>query len=135
MNKSIIYLAIALTSFLSETVFAAESANSVTVDSFKIKRNVEERKIFDAVQDSEILNPQTVLSVYSSKSAEEVIADDNQIIESFLSDDGMPTFKSKSVEEIMADDLKITEAALPELQTLTVSVENQICTPVGKAKM
>ena len=94
MKKSIFTIAIALVAF-SNISLAGNSDNNATIK-------------FYGVEDATILNPETVLKE-TTKSIEDVIAANNQIIESQSTVSELSAVK-KTTEQVISEDNQILES-------------------------
>lgn len=108
--------------YLTEAAVKAEQFENLFVEQVSDKRKLV------PVEDS-VLNPETVIISNSNRTIEEVIAEDNKITESTLTNDGMIFFFEKTTAEIIADDNKIIDSNITaEVSTLYIekSVEEVI---------
>ena len=118
MKKSIVILGIALAVFSNANAAASkDEAKGNTVIAAAIENEQADafqaegidKTNFALVQDQEILNPETVLSA-NQKAIEMVIAENNQITETRIENDGYLLFIEKPIEEIIAEDNKVIES-------------------------
>ena len=79
-------------------------------DFFLIEKNPLEKRNAVPVEDQVILNPATVIAVSYQKSLEEVIAENNQIIESNITDEGVRYFTETPIEDIIQQNNLIIES-------------------------
>lgn len=150
MKKSIIYLGIAVVAFTNVTS-ALSSQQSFNNEYFSLTQSVQSEQSTDATTtgndsiekksgkecgDAGSINPETILSTPYAKTIEEVIAEDNQIIESEISSDVVenaseesitidnqvidmtissevgPLYSKKTTEEIIMEDSLIIESPI-----------------------
>jgi hypothetical protein len=119
MNKSVIILGIALAVFTNTNAAASKNEAKATAviataieneqgDAFQ-SEGIDKSNLV-LVPDQEVLNPETVLTANNQKAIEMVIAENNQITESTVNNDGYLLFVEKPVEEIIAEDNKVIES-------------------------
>jgi len=121
-KKSIIYLGIAVVAFtnvasalssqqsfnneyfsLTQTVQSDGSSDAATIGNDSI-----EKKTGKECGDSCCINPETIVSTPYTKTMEEIIAENNQIIESTISNDTA----EKATEEIIVEDNQIIDVTI-----------------------
>lgn len=119
--KTLITLGLALVAFTNNanaetTLVKGVNADYLTVAAVKAEQfenlltvQASDKRKLVPVEDS-VLNPETVIIGNNYKTIEEVIAEDNKIIESTFTNDGMVFFFEKTTEEVIADDNKITDS-------------------------
>ena len=135
MKNSIVLLGMALLVFnMTTAANIAPKVNTVSVaavdneqgDFFSGDNPLENRN-FAPVEDEVILNPDAVM--YSSeKSIEEIIAENNQITESKITDEGVRYFTEKPIETIIQENNRIIESQDAEIRPLYLdrTIEDQI---------
>lgn len=120
--KKLITLGIALLAYVSDanaetTLVQGVNANAVTSAAVKAQQfenlltEKSGRPKFAPVEDKTVLIPETVIASNYQRSIEDVIAEDNKIIESIITDEGYVflVFET-STEDIIAQDNKIIES-------------------------
>lgn len=132
MKNSIIYLGLALVTF-TNVISASNARQSIirnevsssknkeyaaeVIDSKKIGTevsayNYSTGKVFSPIEEEAIFNPDMVLHTDSQKSIEEIIAENNTIIESSISNEISFLYLEKSPEEIVAEDNQIIQSTI-----------------------
>lgn len=114
------------------------NATANTSNTFKVTEENEQGDFFKEnnplakrnaapVEDKTILNPATVM-VNTEKSIEEIIAENNQITESKITDEGVRFFAEQPIETIIEQDNQIIESKTEEVRPLYLekTVEDQI---------
>lgn len=121
MKNSIIYLGIALVTF-TNVLSAANVDQSFTQDDFKAAQTIlsdqeallasNDVDIKDSVnaEDPTLIHMESLAFTSYEKTMEEVIAENNQITESSISNEMTFLFIEKSMEEIIAEDNKIIDS-------------------------
>lgn len=141
MKNSIIYLGIALLtitnsitasnvrqSFIKsdDSSLSIKEHSAAVIDSKEIvpevvNSNYSTIKIFSLVEDTAIFNPETVVFNAYERTIEEVIAENNKIIETDISNEVSFLYIEKSTEEIIAEDNQIIESTVSnEVQPLQI---------------
>lgn len=123
MKKSIIYLGIALVSFAN----VCSASNSLRNDKRVLEQDSQEnlgcqqeeslsfakvsfgQKNFPAIADETVLYPETVMSVNSVNSIEQIIADNNRIIENNPTINQELFYIEKPIEEVIISNNQIIE--------------------------
>ncbi len=118
MKSSIVLLGMAVLVFNFTTAAnnakAADKAPTVFTDHeqgdlFVAENNPLEKRNFAPVEDQVILNPAAVMTNTYEKTLEEIIAENNQIIESNITDEGVRYFEPTPIEMIIQENNKIIE--------------------------
>lgn len=122
MKKSIIYLGIAVVAFTNVTS-ALSSQQSFNTEYLSLTQTVQSEQTTDATTTgndslekksgkecggSSSINPETIVSTPYTKTMEEIIAENNQIIESEISNDLL----EKASEESIVEDNQIIDVTL-----------------------
>ena len=142
MKNSIIYLGLALVTLFqnanAETTLVkgvstdVSIATAVKAEQYQkalLAEIVPGNKKMAPVDDTTIINPESVIVMPTQKSVEDVIAEDRKITESKIVNDGMLYFSERSTEEIIAADNQIIDSNISyEIQLVFIerSVEDQI---------
>lgn len=119
-KKSIVLLAMTVLVFnVSTAAKTSETTAKMNVvgtqeneqaDFFSKENNPLEKGNFAPVEDQVIMNPETVMTVSYQKSLEEIIAENNQIIESDIKDEGILYFAETPIENIIQQNNQIIES-------------------------
>ncbi|MET0759917.1 MAG: hypothetical protein ABWZ56_05825 [Flavobacterium sp.] len=141
MKNSIIYLGIALltitnsitasnvrqsfikndASFFSNKEYSAEIIDSKEIVTETSNGNYSTIKVFSLVEDTAIFNPDTIVFNAYERTIEEIIAENNKIIESSISNEVSFLYIEKPIEEVIAENNQITESPVStEIQPLQI---------------
>jgi hypothetical protein len=139
MKKSITLLAVTVFVFnvtmASNITETTTKMNAVVVQENEqanlssLENNPLEKRNFAPVEDHVILNPETVMTASYQKSSEEIIAENNQIIESNIKDEGILYFAETPIENIIQQNNQIIESEnTTEIRPLYLerTIEDQI---------
>lgn len=139
MKHSIALLAVTVLVFnvtmAAKTLETTVKMNSVLtqeneqLDFFSMDNNPLEKRNFAPVEDQVILNPETVMTISYQKSLEAIIAENNQIIESDIKDEGILYFAETPIENIIQQNNQIIESEnTTEIRPLYLerTIEDQI---------
>ncbi|MET0759916.1 MAG: hypothetical protein ABWZ56_05820 [Flavobacterium sp.] len=123
MKNSIVYLGIALVvltnvSHASEAFKNQDNASQFTsIESIPTGQNevvlsgkvIFEQKKFGPDDETTVFDPRKVISLNLEKPIEEIIAENNKIIESNISNEVVYLYSEKSIEEVVAENNQIIE--------------------------
>ncbi|WP_298221059.1 hypothetical protein [Flavobacterium sp.] len=137
MKNSIVLLGMAVLVFNLTTAANTSKAINKTVTIatedqgalFSTENNPLEKRNFAPVEDQAILNPAAVIGTTYEKSIEEIIAENNQITEDQITDEGVFYFEAPSIENIIQENNKIIESQdTAEIRPLYLerTIEDQI---------
>ena len=140
-KKSIIYLGLAFVTLFNaqaETTQVNGLDTNITIAA-AVKAEQYQKSLIEApaveyknqapVEDKTIVNPATLITAATTKSIEEIIAEDKKITESTITNEGTLFFTERSNEEIIAADNQIIDSQVSEVfQPLFIekSIEDKI---------
>jgi hypothetical protein len=122
MKNSIIYLGILLVAFTNNSsasnAFRMTSADvNVNQQSITLSSKILscEQNKFTLVEDTTVLNPETVIAANFTRTIEEIIAENNQIIENKVTNDATLLYTEKTIEETIAENNQIIESTVDKV--------------------